>query len=187
MVDLDADRQQSFSSILSEDDTYGITEEFLLNSLLLYALRKRFIKAADAVLPLFHQCGSEAPALAKWCLVTMHGPPDPSSQSVLEQANEELYTSKTHCKWLDTLIPIGSELLSNLDQSTESFRQPVTDYLTKARRLVIHMHLEVFSRSGDLAVFLQQLNRYFPAADSVSHALLKFVNFAFSLSHSAYS
>ncbi|KAF7234330.1 hypothetical protein EG68_10850 [Paragonimus skrjabini miyazakii] len=136
MVDLDADKQQSFSSVISEDEAYGITEEFLLNSLLLYALRKRFLKAADAVLPLFRQCGFEAPALAKWCLVTMHGPPDPSSQSVLDQASEELYTSKTHCKWLDTLIPIGSELLSNLDQSAESFRQPLMDYLAKARRLV---------------------------------------------------
>ncbi|KER32513.1 hypothetical protein T265_01391 [Opisthorchis viverrini] len=34
---------------------------------------------------------------------------------------------------------------------------------TLYREMIIHLHLEAFSESGNMAVFLQELNRHFPA------------------------
>lgn len=151
MVDLDTERPHSIAD--EEEDTYDIIEEFILKNLLLFSLRKGFLKAAHSVLLLFHQFSYHVPPLAQWCLIATRDPPTKSSQSILQ----------AQISWLDSLIAITQSFIQSMDQPSCSFREPMVNYLTKARRSIIHLHLEAFSESGDMAVFLQELNRHFPA------------------------
>ncbi|CAH8467816.1 unnamed protein product [Dicrocoelium dendriticum] len=168
MVNIDASHSPSSSLSASEEEAYDLTEEFLLTSLLIFSLRKRFVKAAEAILSLIHQSSYRAPDIAKWCLAAMQDFPTPPHPACVPSTSTRTNGCKVSglCQRLDDLIVIATNLAANLDQSSSSFCAPLSEYLTKARRLILHFHLESFIVSGDYAAFICELNRYFPAHDS---------------------
>lgn len=166
MVDLDS-ICESVPDSLSEDFTYNVIDECLFQNLLVFALRKSYVRGAEAIYGVFGQT-YRSPPLARWCLAaTKVLNAITSMENNVGSENDLTPSTEEQRVRLGYLLDVAVELFEQLNTSSP-YHNALNGFIEKARRVLIHMHLEQFSVTKNYEVLLNQLNLHFPGLSTDS-------------------
>uniref|UniRef100_A0A5K3F2G6 Uncharacterized protein n=1 Tax=Mesocestoides corti TaxID=53468 RepID=A0A5K3F2G6_MESCO len=152
----DADRGSTDAVVSSPSSDH---DRFLLESMLLFALRRRFIKAACKISATMHRCNLVPASLLLWCLnaqvpkvIRPFGhPTDPTDSSILPILEE---------------LSRGAQALAKSAGEQSPFCAPLRQYKTHVDKVLMCIYLESPSldKWPDL---IAKLNQKFPPASKV--------------------
>ncbi|CAH8627466.1 hypothetical protein MS3_00008266 [Schistosoma haematobium] len=142
---------------------HGSRDKFLLNTILIFVLRKGYTAVTKEVIQLYSHLSYEPPPFCVWCCAAMLFPKTPDGNFV-ENTSNNLSLSSDWQNQLEILITVGDDLFSRLDDSSR-YKPHLHKYLNEARRVIMHLYLESFSSTSDYTPCFTKLNQYFPASD----------------------
>ncbi|KAK4475263.1 hypothetical protein MN116_002336 [Schistosoma mekongi] len=149
-VDLDLDEEST--NKFPDRELRGSREKYLLTSILIFVLRKGYTTVSTEVIQLYNHLSFRPPPFCVWCCAAMLFPKTDENLSTNFQVQ------------LDILITVGNELFSGLDDSSR-YKPYLYNYLKEARRVIVHLYLELFAPTNDYTSCFAKLNQYLPASD----------------------
>ncbi|KAH8864937.1 hypothetical protein KSF78_0003090 [Schistosoma japonicum] len=117
------------------------------------------------VIQLYNHLSFIPPTFFLWCCAAMLFPK--TDENFAENASNDSSLSADFQDQLDTLITVGNYLFSGLDDSSR-YKPYLYNYLKEARRVIMHLYLELFAPTNDYTLCFSKLNQYLPASDSTA-------------------
>lgn len=142
---------------------HGSRDKFLLNTILIFVLRKGYTSVTKEVIQLYSHLSSKPPPFCVWCCAAVLFPKS-SDGNFVENTSNNLSLANDWQNQLEILITVGDDLFSGLDDSSR-YKPHLRNYLNEARRVIMHLYLESFSSTNDCTPCFTKLNQYFPASD----------------------
>ncbi|CAH8549480.1 unnamed protein product [Schistosoma turkestanicum] len=141
------------------DRLRGSRDRFLLDSILIFVLRKGYKSISKEVIQFYNHFSFKPPPFCVWCCAALLFP-----RLEEENLSDNVNLSNNCQNQLENLITTGDALFSGLNDLSRC-KPSLYNYLKEAKRVIMHLYLESFSSTSDYTLCFSKLNQYFPVFD----------------------
>ncbi|CAH8587328.1 unnamed protein product [Schistosoma mattheei] len=160
-VDLDAGEEPS--STFTDRHLCESRDRFLLNSILIFVLRKGYTAILKEVIQLYGQLCLKPPPFCVWCCATVLFSKT-LNEDLIETDSNNCNLSANYKDQLETLITVGNNLFSKLSDSSP-YKPCLNTYLKEARRIIMHLYLESSAPTSNYTLCFSKLNQHYSQSD----------------------
>ncbi|XP_018653388.1 hypothetical protein Smp_131380 [Schistosoma mansoni] len=137
-VDLDADEERS--NTFTDRQLCESQDRFLLNSILIFVLRKGYTAILKEVIQLYGHLCLKPPPFCVWCCATVLFSKK-LNENLLETDSNNCSLSTNYQDQLETLITVGNHLFPKLNDSLP-YKPYINTYLKEARRVFLTIYID---------------------------------------------
>ncbi|VDP39919.1 unnamed protein product [Schistosoma margrebowiei] len=138
-------------------------DRFLLNSILIFVLRKGYTGILKEVIQLYGQLCLKPPPFCVWCCATVLFSKT-LNENLIETDSNNCNLSTNYQDQLETLITVGNNLFSKLNDSSP-YKPYLNTYLKEARRVIMHLYLESSAPTSNYTLCFSKLNQHYSQSD----------------------
>ncbi|CAH8618099.1 unnamed protein product [Schistosoma bovis] len=160
-VDLDAVEEPS--NTFTDRHLCESRDRFLLNSILIFVLRKGYTAILKEVIQLYGQLCLKPPPFCVWCCATVLFSKT-LNENLIETDSNNCNLSTNYQDQLETLITVGNNLFSKLNDSSP-YKPYLNTYLKEARRVIMHLYLESSAPTSNYTLCFSKLNQHYSQSD----------------------